>query len=184
MSEVTGEPLPLELANTLHGRFGGRDGLRTVAQLAEWLGRMRPRLETPLTEQDLHGVEPGQLALARDLRGCVRELAASGTAPRSAVIDRLNRLARTAPRWRELRWNGELYAEARTSAPPVTAAICEVADAAVELLSGPRRDDVRQCEAPGCVLLFLRTHPRRAWCSPGCGNRVRAARHYERMRKR
>jgi predicted RNA-binding Zn ribbon-like protein len=38
------------------------------------------------------------------------------------------------------------------------------------------------CHAPGCVLYFLKTHPRREWCSVTCGNRVRAARHYERIR--
>ena len=34
---------------------------------------------------------------------------------------------------------------------------------------------VRACYAPGCVLYFMKTHPRREWCSVACGNRVRAA---------
>jgi predicted RNA-binding Zn ribbon-like protein len=32
------------------------------------------------------------------------------------------------------------------------------------------------------VLYFVKTHPRREWCSVACGNRVRAARHYQRGR--
>ena len=34
--------------------------------------------------------------------------------------------------------------------------------------------------APGCVLYFIKDHPRREWCSTACGNRARAARHYAR----
>ncbi|MCB0944909.1 MAG: CGNR zinc finger domain-containing protein, partial [Mycobacterium sp.] len=55
---------------------------------------------------------------------------------------------------------------------------------AVELLTGPAAVRLRACNAPGCVLYFVKTHPRREWCSEGCGNRVRAARHYQRTRKR
>ena len=41
---------------------------------------------------------------------------------------------------------------------------------------------LRACHAPGCVLYFLKDHPRREWCSTACGNRARAARHYRRHR--
>src|SRR2546429_545268 len=36
--------------------------------------------------------------------------------------------------------------------------------------------------ALGCVLYFVKDHPRREWCSAACGNRARAARHYSRHR--
>ncbi|MFC9825694.1 CGNR zinc finger domain-containing protein [Streptomyces erythrochromogenes] len=40
-----------------------------------------------------------------------------------------------------------------------------------ELLTDPRAGQVRECEAPDCVLLFLPAHPRRRWCVAGvCGN--------------
>ncbi|MEV8411642.1 CGNR zinc finger domain-containing protein, partial [Streptomyces niveus] len=29
---------------------------------------------------------------------------------------------------------------------------------------------------------FVRSHPRREWCSADCGNRARVARHYRRRR--
>ena len=50
------------------------------------------------------------------------------------------------------------------------------------LFGGPDRLLIRSCPAPGCVLYFLREHPRREWCSTTCGNRVRAARHYDRSK--
>ena len=51
---------------------------------------------------------------------------------------------------------------------------------AIDLLTGPLRDEIRACGAPGCVLLYVRDHPRRQWCSNACGNRARQARHYRR----
>jgi predicted RNA-binding Zn ribbon-like protein len=53
---------------------------------------------------------------------------------------------------------------------------------AIDLLTGRLRDEIRACGAPGCVLLYVRDHPRRQWCSNACGNRARQARHYRRTR--
>jgi predicted RNA-binding Zn ribbon-like protein len=53
----------------------------------------------------------------------------------------------------------------------------------IELLTGDERPRLRACNAPGCVLYFVKDHPRRQWCSNACGNRARAARHYQRHRK-
>jgi predicted RNA-binding Zn ribbon-like protein len=63
-------------------------------------------------------------------------------------------------------------------------ALGAVAQDAIELLTGPEATTLRACHAPGCVLYFVKTHPRREWCSEACGNRVRAARHYRRVRDR
>lgn len=57
-----------------------------------------------------------------------------------------------------------------------------IAAEAVELFTGEDRVLLRACYAPGCVLYFVKDHPRREWCSPSCGNRARAARHYRRNR--
>ena len=54
---------------------------------------------------------------------------------------------------------------------------------AIDLITGSRRADLRACGAPGCVLMFLKNHPRREWCSNACGNRARQARHYQRARR-
>jgi predicted RNA-binding Zn ribbon-like protein len=48
------------------------------------------------------------------------------------------------------------------------------------LMAGENPVGLRACYAPGCVLYFVNSHPRREWCSTACGNRARAARHYQR----
>ncbi|GAA3136286.1 CGNR zinc finger domain-containing protein [Planomonospora alba] len=55
-----------------------------------------------------------------------------------------------------------------------------LASAAIALLAGPDRERLRVCPAPRCVLYFIKEHARQEWCSTGCGNRARAARHYRR----
>ena len=54
----------------------------------------------------------------------------------------------------------------------------------IDLLTGPTRTDLRACGAAGCVLVFVKQHPRRQWCSNACGNRTRQARHYRRHAQR
>jgi predicted RNA-binding Zn ribbon-like protein len=43
-------------------------------------------------------------------------------------------------------------------------------------VGGQLQPDLRACGAPGCVLMFVKDHPRREWCSVACGNRARQAR--------
>jgi predicted RNA-binding Zn ribbon-like protein len=76
---------------------------------------------------------------------------------------------------------GRLTADATPAGPPVAAGLALVAAQAIGLLTDPD-SPLRACHGPGCVLYFSRDHPRREWCSAGCGNRARAARHYRRHR--
>jgi predicted RNA-binding Zn ribbon-like protein len=62
--------------------------------------------------------------------------------------------------------------------------VATLAADAIHLITGPLRGDLRACRAPGCVLMFLKGHPRREWCCNACGNRARQARHYDRTRRR
>jgi predicted RNA-binding Zn ribbon-like protein len=78
--------------------------------------------------------------------------------------------------------DGRLEPGAHRGPSPVTTGLAQVAEQAVELLGGAEAVRLRACYAPGCVLYFMKTHPRREWCSVACGNRVRAARHYQRAR--
>ncbi|GAA3841659.1 CGNR zinc finger domain-containing protein [Sphaerisporangium flaviroseum] len=57
-----------------------------------------------------------------------------------------------------------------------------LARAAIEFLAGPERERLRACPAPRCVIYFIKEHTRQEWCSVTCGNRARAARHYQRHR--
>jgi predicted RNA-binding Zn ribbon-like protein len=67
-------------------------------------------------------------------------------------------------------------------ASAVTTGLAGIAQQAVALLAD-RGDQLRACHAPGCVLYFVKSHPRREWCSVACGNRARAARHYDKIRE-
>jgi predicted RNA-binding Zn ribbon-like protein len=80
--------------------------------------------------------------------------------------------------------DGQLRAISTPRTSPTRSALAELGQDAVELLTGPTAVKLRACNAPGCVLYFVKTHPRREWCSEGCGNRVRATRHYQRTRER
>lgn len=178
------EPLPIDFANTVHAVRGRiRDGLETTEQLAGWLRSAGPRLPFPLADPT---VSDADLNRARELRDAIRAIigaVADGRTPGPEHIAVLNTAARKAPHWRELHWDTEPHATTRFAGSPVTAALAALADATVALLTGDARHELRACHAPGCVLHFVRDSPRREWCSPGCGNRARAARHYAKTRQ-
>ncbi|NGO75655.1 hypothetical protein G6045_08170 [Streptomyces sp. YC504] len=182
-----GEPLPIELANATYAVRGRpQDGLRMVEQLALWLEGVNDRLPVPLSTSVLRSVDEADLERARELRESVRAIAACavrGARPPQAALDMLNERAAEAPCWRELRWEKSPASSLQHDGPPVTAVLASIAQGAVDLFAGPGLDDLRACQGPGCVLFFVKDHPRREWCSAACGNRARAARHYARVRE-
>jgi predicted RNA-binding Zn ribbon-like protein len=143
---------------------------------------------------DREGVEATQeeFLSARNLRDSVRRLAAHVTGDRrtsaaSAVanIDDATRTVNAAAGGRtmpQLRLsNGVLELAADPARSPLIAGLAEIASETQHLL-GEDGSQLRACYAPGCVLYFVKTHPRREWCSIACGNRARAARHYQSVR--
>lgn len=135
----------------------------------------------------------GELALARALRDAARRLAAHVTGdtrpaatPAAAgvgdALDAVNAAARGLPAPELELCDGRLQATARARVSPIAAGIAQVAAATIDLVGGSAAGSLRACHAPGCVLYFVKTHPRREWCSVACGNRARAARHYEKIR--
>ena len=76
----------------------------------------------------------------------------------------------------------QLQAVTRQHASATRSALAGLGHEAIELFTGPAAVNLRACNAPGCVLYFVKSHPRREWCSEACGNRARAARHYQRVR--
>jgi predicted RNA-binding Zn ribbon-like protein len=177
------EPLPIAFANTLHAVRGRvRDGLTTPSELASWLDSVADQLPAPASSA---AISHGDLARARELRDAIRAIAVavvSGDPPAPPDIDILNEAARDAPKWRELHWEPQPHATEHSAGATVAAALSAIADQAVALFAGDLRSEIRACHGPGCVLHFVRDSPRREWCSPGCGNRARAARHYARTR--
>ena len=148
---LLGEPLPVELMNTIWGAGAG----------------CTTRCATPTATED---PRPAAASDARELH---------------AAVATLNRAAGDTPHWSALSWTPgqEPARRIRTSGQAALAAVSVVAEGTITLFSGEARHQLRACLAPGCVLYFLKNHPRREWCSAACGNRARSARHYQRHRQ-
>jgi len=193
------EPLPVELMNTVWAdRNGVHDALRDPDGTRSWLSAVSARLDamTPdgpgiISTADLD--VPGHRLI--ELRDALRRLAAEATADSRAAavsdtrdlhaaVSALNDAAAAAPRWSALTWTpGQEPARTlRASGPAASAALSAIAEESIVLFGHDDRRCLRACLAPGCVLYFVKNHPRREWCSAGCGNRARAARHYRRHR--
>jgi predicted RNA-binding Zn ribbon-like protein len=166
-------------------RSGVHDTLTTPADLARWLtGAGLTTAELPVTAADLHaavGLRDALRRLAALMTDDTRPAAQSAQPDIEAAVGVVNRAAAHAPR-AALQVSDSGLSRRPPPAPADTGtALALVAAEAVELLTGP--DTVlNACHAPGCVLYFVRDHPRREWCSTACGNRARAARHYRRHR--
>jgi predicted RNA-binding Zn ribbon-like protein len=122
----------------------------------------------------------------RELREAVRELLLArieARAPDPGALAAVNAAAAAAPVALRLEWDENPRAESSfVDASALDAARGRIAADAIALVTGPEAADLRACEAPGCVRLLLRDHPRRHWCSTRCGSRVRARRYYARHR--
>lgn len=194
-----GEPLPVELMNTVWAdRDGVHDSLLDADGLARWLASVRPRLPVGPAATGTAGAteEVPSLALLdefRQLRDALRRLAAvatddtrpaaaSATADLTAAVDAVNRACAYAPAWSRLDWpeGGAPTRTGRSAHSGTATALSGIAEEAARLFTGDDRTELRACHAPGCVLYFVRSHPRREWCSAACGNRARVARHYHR----
>lgn len=178
-----GEPLAIEFANTHYAVRGTlREGIGTPAHLAAWL---REHSAVPGS-----GVRVGaaEVDTFRALRGAIRGLCQACVDARpgdDTDVEVLNAAAAAAPWWPQLHRAGAAYAVSEhTRGQGADAALAAIARDAIAILGGPLGTQIRSCQAPGCVLFFVKDHPRRQWCSAGCGNRARAARHYQRHRAR
>lgn len=168
---------------------GVHDELTSPAALREWLSAV-----TDYSAAELRETREPDLAEAVLLRGGLRRLAAHVTADErpaaqspidlAAAISAVNTVVADLPQAQlEIR-DKQLRTVSSRRASPARSALAELGRDAVALLAGPAAVTLRACLAPGCVLYFAKSHPRREWCSEACGNRVRAARHYQRTRKR
>lgn len=190
MSEVPdlypGEPTAVRLMNTVWAdRAGVHDALRTTSQLEAWWSLIGFASRDPATDTDL--------AHYRELRGALRRLTAEATGDTreharrdepdlATALAVVNTLVAAEPL--SLRWGAGQGFTLDWPSPQdgsVSDHLRTVAREAARILAS---DDspLRACYGPGCVLYFVREHTRREWCSAGCGNRARVARHYHRTR--
>lgn len=209
---LAGEPLPLDLVNTTYIRGGVRgrliDALSGPPDLDAWLTAQRARFSAPVADglSETAPADPALLADFLELRRALRALAGACTSGDPAApgdVGALNSWASRGTSWQELAQRGPAQQERagqepapqkpaphgrflavcrRSESDPRRAALAQIAAEAVTLLSGTAAELLRACPAPGCVLYFVRSHPRREWCTAACGNRVRVARHSRRDR--
>lgn len=119
-------------------------------------------------------------AAVLELRNAVRGLLGAriaGRAPARADRSVLNHAA--VPQVAELtaRWQLTFQPAERSGLEQL---LGQIAEAAMSLLSGDV--DLAECAAHDCVMYFARTDPRQQWHAVRCGNRVRAARRYARIK--
>lgn len=182
-SDAAGGQLVVDFANTVAcpGCRAG-DAFESDASARRWM-RGHPDLPA-LTNGSLNSA-----ALHR-FRGSVRDLLYASirrTRPGPRSLAAVNAAAATGLSWSTLEWRRgrwQLSVRIRPSngTGPLTGAL---ARSVVALLGGTEGKKLRACQGPGCVhLLFLRTR-QQLWCSPtGCGNRVRVARHWRKVKAR
>ncbi|MEU7910533.1 CGNR zinc finger domain-containing protein [Microbispora bryophytorum] len=187
--------LALEFVSTVRAdRSGPVDALDDAGGLTAWVADHASDL----------GVDPATFVATPEmreevvaLRQAIRALFARAVSPGRASgadatllpafepsLDLVNATAASVPVTPRLEWPQDEAPRARTL--PARAAgdsarlRATLASAAIDLLAGPYRTQLRACPAPRCVLYFVKEHPRQEWCSTACGNRARADRHYRR----
>jgi predicted RNA-binding Zn ribbon-like protein len=174
------EPLAIELHNTLYAVGGTtRDGLEDAPDA--WLEGLADRLpggSGPWPAAD-------ELVALRDAVRAALHAATDGSPYDVAALNALNGASARAPTSAAVEWRaGDVVgAVDHHGASRADIVIAALAADAIDLITGPRRAGLRACGAPGCVLMFLKDHARREWCSNACGNRARQARHYQRARR-
>lgn len=167
----------LDFAATFGDRYrAGLERLRQPTDLDRWLASAGLSASTPARPKDLDDARQLREVIYRVARAAVRHEPVD-----IADLDALNAWARTpriAPQLdRSLRrdWS---------SSQPINGALALIACAAVELLSGPERQLIRECAAaPACSLLYLDRSRgrRRRWCEmERCGSRAKMAEYRKR----
>jgi predicted RNA-binding Zn ribbon-like protein len=183
---VYADALALDLANTVYmSRGKDLDALVGPADLQKWTAKLTPRLPISPSAGWADGLaaDDADLEEFRTLRDAIRSVAAdvvTGKPPAAMHVEAMNAAAARAPRRPVLSLgpDGSLHKDAVSDATTMQTVLSALADDAIDLFGGNRRQLLRACQAPNCPAYFLKDHARREWCGPSCGNRVRAARAY------
>ncbi|CAM3700551.1 CGNR zinc finger domain-containing protein [Smaragdicoccus niigatensis] len=181
------EAVPVRLMNTI---WADTDGVHDELRVS---GDVDAFLDIVSIDRGGESATPADLDTARDLRDALRRLACHVTsdnrvAASSAMtdIDRalsvVNHVATDLPTPALTLAGDVLLLQRHVGRRPVRAGLALIAEDSMQTLTGDVANNLRACHAPGCVLYFVKSHPRREWCSVACGNRARAARHYLKVR--
>lgn len=169
---LVGEPLSLDLLNTVWVDADGRhDLLETPDGLALWLG----------THDLSSSPSEATQALLIEARAAIAGHLAHGAG--TAPTDALNAVLRRGTLQPVLTPDGPRDVPVLDAPEHLAAWQCARDYMRLLALDTSR---IRRCAHPDCVLHFYDTSPKgdRRWCSMAvCGNRAKAARHYQRTRK-
>lgn len=165
------ERIGLALVATVGGRYSDApaERLPDAAALGAWL-RAHGLDVTDCTAHDL--------IQARELREAIFELVEAAVLrrpPRAAALTAVDTASRAAAN-RTLLWDNENGFHLGDGPATVAGALATIALDTADLLTGPDRDRLHQCEAESCGTVFVASPGGRArrWCSSAtCGNRER-----------
>ncbi|WP_433251781.1 CGNR zinc finger domain-containing protein [Streptosporangium sp. CA-135522] len=188
--------LTLDFVSTVRAtRSGPLDTLSDVEGMTEWGRAHAAELGLAAGFTATEGLRREVVELRQAVRALLARAVAPGPASSSDIdrlpgfaesLDLVNATALAVPLAPRLEWPDQGAPTAgsvpATKADESSRARAALAAAAIELLAGPHREQLRACPAPRCVLYFVKEHSRQEWCSVGCGNRARAARHYRHHR--
>ncbi len=180
------EPRPIRLMNTVWAeRQHLHDDLQSSEDLAAWLRSADLEVVKAPTKSELVQTKQLRTAIRR-----ITEFVTNDQRPSQSpefhletAIRLVNELSsqRNAAPFLEL--VGSNLASGKGAQPRLFEEVLScIAQESIELLAGKDRVYLRACNGPGCVLFFVRDHPRRSWCGDACGNRARAARHYRKQK--
>jgi predicted RNA-binding Zn ribbon-like protein len=189
-----GNYLCLDFINTEMAEAGRPgDRLNSFDSLVAWLAQSQT-LDQKQAEEILgnwKGREAGSILQdATKLRASLREMAErlvkDRTVPQSTVAAINGWLAHQTGHAELKRVSGGFEKRFRAEFRELAQLLWPVAESAADLLCYADLSLVKKCENPACVLFFYDTtknHSRR-WCSMSvCGNRMKVAAHYQRLRK-
>lgn len=195
--ELVTDELCLNFANTVgnHRSIRPDEHLGSFADLVEWsrhAGGLSDRTAARLLQASADRQDEARRVLQRaiSLREAIYRIfsaASVGAAPRQADLKLLNRVLSTAmARGRLVQSTGEFAWDWAREDDSLDQMLWPIARSAAGLLTSGNLKRVAECANDDCGWLFVdvsKNHSRR-WCSMSdCGNRVKARRHYARVRK-
>jgi len=173
----------LALVNT-EAQAGGRriDLIPDERAARDWLARHG--LAPPPGSDDVAWRD--QLHALREALGEVLRATAEQRSPPREDLRRLNAIAARVPGAHALAWHdGAATADWQPAGrpAPVDVVLARIAEDGIQLAAAEAGSRLRKCGAHDCVRMLVQDDPRRVWCSRACGDRMRVARHYEKVRR-
>jgi predicted RNA-binding Zn ribbon-like protein len=185
--DLCGGHLAVDFANTVSARHSDSpiERLKNYAALVDFADQSgileRGTVARLQSWGDAHaGAAQAIVGRAVELREALHRLLSAAAAQQPPAREDLGVLNRW---WHELELDGSFAWQWAAGDQAPDFFLGRVVGAAVELLTSPRRERIRLCDADDCVWLFVDTSKNRSrrWCDMNvCGNRMKARRFYRR----